>query len=329
VRTTALNFLLLALFACSRANSVTAKNADPTPAANAAAAGLTQNAPGQNAPVPPPDSPDVHVSGTRALAYTREMVAMGPRPIGSPAHTKLENYLRQHLKSDNLEEDTFTADTPKGKFPGRNFIAKFPGRKDGIVVIAGHYETKMLKNFVGANDGGASAGLLLELANHLAAGKKPRDGYSVWLVWFDAEEAVKEWSDTDSTYGSRHLAEKWQQDGTAKKIKGLLLVDMIGDADLNIDRDQNSTPWLEGLVYQAASRFGYQSYFFGRQIPDFDDHIPFAKIGVPVADLIDLDYGYNNVFWHTPQDTMDKLSAKSLEVAGTTVVETVRLLDTR
>ena len=150
---------------------------------------------------------------------------MGPRPIGSPAHAKLENYLRQHLKNDNLEEDAFTADTPKGKFPSRNFIAKFPGTKDGIIVIAGHYETKMLKNFVGANDGGASAGLLLELANRFAAGKKPRDGYSVWLVWFDAEEAVKEWSDTDSTYGSRHLAEKWQQDGTAKKIKGLLLLD--------------------------------------------------------------------------------------------------------
>ncbi len=329
MRTTALTFLLLALFACSRGNSVNAKNADPTPAANAAVAGPTENASGQNAPAPPPDSPDVHVSGTRALQYTREMVAMGPRPIGSPAHTKLENYLRQHLRNDNLEEDAFTADTPKGKFPARNFIAKFPGTKDGIIVIAGHYETKMLKNFVGANDGGASAGLLLELANHFGAGKKPRDGYSVWLVWFDAEEAVKEWSDTDSTYGSRHLAEKWQQDGTAKKIKGLLLVDMIGDADLNIDRDQNSTPWLEDLVYQAASRFGYQSYFFGRQIPDFDDHIPFAKIGVPVADLIDLDYGYNNVFWHTPQDTMDKLSPKSLEVAGTTVVETVRLLDAR
>jgi glutaminyl-peptide cyclotransferase len=263
------------------------------------------------------------------LQYTREMVSIGPRPIGSPAHAKLENYLRQHLKNDNLEEDAFTADTPKGKFPARNFIAKFPGTKDGIIVIAGHYETKMLKGFVGANDGGASAGLLLELANHFAAEKKPRDGYSVWLVWFDAEEAVKEWSDTDSTYGSRHLAEKWQADGTAKKIKGLLLLDMIGDADLNIDRDLNSTPWLEDLVYQAASRFGFQSYFFGRQVADFDDHIPFAKIGVPVADLIDLDYGYNNVFWHTPQDTMDKLSAKSLEVTGTTVVEAVRLLDAR
>ena len=114
-----------------------------------------------------------------------------------------------------------------------------------------------------------------------------------------------------------------------RRSKVFCWLDMIGDADLNIDRDENSTPWLEDLVYQAATRFGYQSYFFGRQIPDFDDHIPFAKIGVPVADLIDLDYGYNNVFWHTPQDTMDKLSPKSLEVAGTTVVETVRLLDAR
>jgi glutaminyl-peptide cyclotransferase len=317
--------LLLALLACSRGNTVTAKSTDAEPQANPA----STPAPAQQATALPPDTPDVHVSGTRALQYTREMVAMGPRPIGSPAHAKLENYLRQHLRNDNLEEDDFTADTPAGKIPARNFIAKFAGTKDGIIVISGHYETKMLKDFVGANDGGASAGLLLELADHFAAGEKPRDGYSVWLVWFDAEEAVKEWSNTDGTYGSRHLAAKWQQDGTAKKIKGFLLLDMIGDADLGIDRDENSTPWLEDMVYQAASRFGYQSYFFTRQTADLDDHIPFAKIGVPVADLIDLDYGYNNVFWHTPQDTMDKLSAKSLDVVGTTVVATVRLLDTR
>jgi Zn-dependent M28 family amino/carboxypeptidase len=317
--------LLLALFACSRGNSVTANSAGPAPPPKSEGASLPQTT---TAPAPP-DSPDVHVSGTRALEYTREMVALGPRPIGSPAHAKLENYLRQHLRNDSLEEDAFTADTPVGKIPARNFIAKFPGTKDGIIVISGHYETKMLKNFVGANDGGASAGLLLELANHFAGQKKPLDGYSVWLVWFDAEEATKEWSNTDGTYGSRHLAAKWQQDGTAKKIKGFLLLDMIGDADLGIDRDENSTPWLEDMVYQAASRFGYQSYFFTRQTADLDDHIPFAKIGVPVADLIDLDYGYNNVFWHTPQDTMDKLSSNSLQVVGTTVVETVRLLDTR
>ncbi len=339
MRIFALTLLSVILLACSHGNTAPANTATSTSEPNrttTADAVSESSATSQtaNTPAPPPDTPDVHVSGKRALKYTADMVAMGPRPIGSAAHTKMENYIREHLRKDgvegnNLEEDQFTADTPAGKFQCRNFIAKFPGKKDGIIVISGHYDTKMLPNFVGANDGGASAGLLLELADHFAKEKKPRDGYSVWLVWFDAEEAVKQWSATDSTYGSRHLAAKWQQDGTAKKIKGFMLLDMIGDADLGIDRDMNSTPWLEDLVYRAASRFGYQSHIFTRKTADEDDHIPFKNIGVPVADLIDLDYGYNNVFWHTSQDTMDKLSAESLEIVGTTVVETVRLLDQR
>ena len=112
-----------------------------------------------------------------------------------------------------------------------------------------------------------------------------------------------------------------------KKIKAFILEDMIGDADLNIDHDQNSTPWLEDMVYEAASRLGYQSHLFARANAVTDDHIPFAKAGVPVADLIDFDYGYNNVFWHTTQDTLDKLSPKSLEITGEVLLETVRLLD--
>jgi len=149
----------------------------------------------------------------------------------------------------------------------------------------------------------------------------------VWLLWTDGEEAVKQWSATDSLYGARHLAEKWQKDGTLKKIKAFLLTDMIGDADLNIDQDTNSTPWLESVVLQAATRLGYQSHFFGRSLPIEDDHLPFVHMGVPSADLIDMDYGYNDVFHHTPQDTLDKLSPKSLEIVGSVLLETVRLLD--
>lgn len=196
-------------------------------------------------------------------------------------------------------------------------------------MIASHYDTNYplrKTSYVGANDGGSSSALLLEFANQLR-GKK-LDGYSVWLVWDDAEEAVKSWSDADSLYGIRHLAEKWEADGTLKKIKAFLLADMIGDADLNIDRDTNSTPWLEDVVYEAASRLGYQSHFFVRNVGGMeDDHIPFVKRGVPSADLIDFDYGYNNVFWHTPQDTVDKLSPKSLEIVGITMLGTIRILD--
>jgi glutaminyl-peptide cyclotransferase len=269
-------------------------------------------------------------NANRAMQYTREVVAFGPRPIGSGNHKKLENYILSHLRREAVEEDVFTADTPEGPFPVHNIIAEFPGAKDGIIVVAGHYDTNYpLRNtgYVGANDGGSSTAILLELANHL--GGKPRGGYSVWLLWTDAEEAVKQWSPTDSLYGTRHLAEKWQNQGTLKKIKAFLLTDMIADADLNIERDSNSTPWLEDLVFQAATTLGYQSHFFARTIPVEDDHLPFVRRGVPCADLIDLDYGYGGVFHHTPQDTLDKLSPKSLEITGRVILETVRLLDQR
>lgn len=277
--------------------------------------------PSDNAPLP-------SINANRALQYTKEVTAFGPRPIGSANHKKLEDYIHAHLKGDDVEEDSFTADTPEGKFPVHNILVKYPGSRDGIIVIAGHYDTPYYlrgTGFVGANDGGSSTGMLLELANQFR-GKK-LDGYSVWLLFTDGEEAVKEWTDADSVYGTRHIADVWQKNGTLPKIKAFILQDMIGDADLNVDRDQNSTPWLEDLVYQAASRYGYQSHFFERNMDDRDDHIPFAKKGVPVADLIDLNYGYGNAFWHTPQDTMDKVSAKSLQIAGDTILESVRMLN--
>jgi Zn-dependent M28 family amino/carboxypeptidase len=242
----------------------------------------------------------------------------------------VENYITSHLKGDQVEDDAFTVDTVEGKFPVRNIIAKYPGTKDGIIVILGHYDTNYpLRNigFVGANDGGSSTAILLEYANHLR-GKK-RDGYSVWLVWTDGEEAVRQWSETDSLYGTRHLAEKWEKDGTLKKIKALLVMDMIGDADLNIERETNAPAWLSDLVYQAAERGGVQSHFYARSAAIEDDHLPFVKRGVPSIDVIDLDYGYNNVFHHTAQDTIDKLSPRSLEIVGNTVLEAIRMLDRR
>ncbi len=311
--------LLLALAACAREKSTEA----PKPAVSSTLVPTSMDVPGVAADSPPLPS----FNATRAMQYVKEVVAFGPRPIGSANHKKLEDYIYSHLKGDTVEDDSFTADTPEGKFPVRNIIAKYPGTREGIVIIAGHYDTNYpLRNtgYVGANDGGSSTAILLEFANQLRA--KKRDGYSVWLVWTDGEEAVKQWTETDSVYGSRHLAEKWLKDGTLKNIKALLLEDMIGDADLNIEQETNSTPWLESVVYQAATRLGYQSHFFGRTASIEDDHLPFVQRGVPSADLIDLDYGYNNVFHHTPQDTIDKLSPKSLEIAGSVTLETVRLL---
>ncbi len=282
--------------------------------------------------LPPDSGPPPKFDGARALQYVKEIVAYGPRPVGSANHKKVEDYILAHLKADEVESDTFTADTPEGKFPVRNIVAKFPGTKDGIIVIASHYDTNYplrKTSYVGANDGGSSSALLLEIANQLR-GKK-REGHSIWLVWDDAEEGIKPDTEVafldDSLYGIKHLAEKWHDDGTLKKVKAFLLADMIGDADLNVDRDLNSTPWLEEVVYQAASRLGYQSHFFARENQVTDDHIPFMQKGVACADLIDFSYGYNNVFWHTPQDTVDKVSASSLEIVGNTILETAGILD--
>jgi glutaminyl-peptide cyclotransferase len=269
-------------------------------------------------------------SGARALEYTRQFVAVGPRWVGSPGHAKAEAFLKKQFAKDNLEVDTFTMNTPAGPQEMHNFIVRFQGKKDGAIVLASHYETNYpLRNinYVGANDGGSTTGLLIEMANHLRG--RTLDGYSVWLVFFDGEEAFKEWSDSDSTYGSRHLAAKWENDGTLRRIKAFIILDMIGDKDLDIQRDSNSTGWLLDLIQHAAAKNGDQSYFFQEQTTDSDDHLPFVKRGVPSADIIDLNYGYQNAYWHTAQDTMDKISAKSLTIVGNTMLETIRLLNLR
>ena len=301
-----------------------------------AAAAINSDAAAQNsAPSPVSVSTDSVVppafDSSRAMQYVKEIVAFGPRPIGSVNHIKVEKYIVGHLKGDDVERDNFEINASEGHFPIHNIIAKFPGAKDGIIVIASHYDTNWpLRNinYVGANDGASSSALLLEIANQLR-GKK-NDGCSVWLLWDDGEESMRlPWYDPESLYGVRHLADKWQADGTIKKIKAFILEDMIGDADLNVERVSNSTAWLEDLVLQAATATGYQSHFFAREMSVGDDHQPFLDRGVPAVDLIDLDYGYNNVFHHTAEDTVDKLSPKSLAIVGTVTLETVRMLNQR
>jgi len=274
-------------------------------------------------------------NGVKAYDYAREFVAIGPRWPTGPGHAEAEAFLRAHFQHDALEEDTFTADTPIGPVAMRNFIVRFPGKKDGVIVLASHYETNYyLKNinFVGANDGGSTTGLLMALADQFRAetsGGKKLDGYSVWLVFFDGEEAIRSWSDSDSTYGSRHLAAKWGRDGTLQRIKAFLLADMIGDKDLDIQRESRSTGWLVDLVREAAKKYGDERYFFQQQEDVDDDHMPFVKRGVPSIDIIDLDYGPNNSYHHTAQDTMDKVSARSLAIDGDVILETIRLIDER
>jgi glutaminyl-peptide cyclotransferase len=302
-----------------KANEVGAP-ASATPAASAPAPAAAAS--------PGPTTPALRIDPAKAWQYTKDIVAIGPRWDGSQGQKKLGEYLHGKLKNDQVEEDPFIADTPAGKFAMRNIVAKFPGAKDGIIVLGSHIDTNYPlrnTNFVGANDGASSTALLLAIADQLR-GKK-LEGYSVWLAFLDGEEAIQSWSDTDSLYGSRHLAQKWQQDGTAKKIKAFILADMIGDADLDILRDMNSTPWLEDTVLQAATHLGYQSYFFAENNAIEDDHLPFARVGIPVSDIIDYNYGYQGAYHHTTEDTLDKLSPKSLQISGDVILETIRLIN--
>jgi glutaminyl-peptide cyclotransferase len=276
-------------------------------------------------------APAAAFDGPAALEATRKAVSFGPRPAGSPALGKMRQWLLRELRRLEcpVEEDTFTASTPLGARAMTNVIAKFPGTSGRIIVVSGHYDTyhRPGLHFVGANDGGSSTGFLLELARTLA--RQPRK-HSVWLVWLDGEESLVRWERNDHTYGSRHLAARWRSDGTLPKIAALLNVDMIGDADLELLYDLNSTDWLRDLVWSVASRLGYAAHF-PRRSPGAieDDHLPFIEAGVPAVDLIDFDFGPDNAYWHSERDTMDKLSPRSLEVVGRVVLETIRELERR
>jgi glutaminyl-peptide cyclotransferase len=266
-------------------------------------------------------------SGAAALEFTRKAVAFGPRPPGSAANQKLQAYIESQLKPLHcqISFDAFTAQTPSGPVPMRNIIAKFPGSSGRAIVITGHFDTKPMPGrvFVGANDGGSSTGLLLELAPVVDSMIHSDD---IYLVFFDGEEAFGEWSATNGTYGSRHLADRWAAEGVLPRLKALINVDMTGDKDLGILQETMSSPQLLRLVWQTAHDLGYGKYFLNSAEATEDDHLPFLKKGVNALDLIDFDYGPNNAYWHNEQDTMDKLSAHSFDVVGYVLIAVIRKL---
>lgn len=275
-----------------------------------------------------PIKPKTPFSGTRALAYTRRAVSFGVRPSGSAAIGKLRAWIVSELKplGAAVSLDSFTGRTPAGPVPMANIVARFPGNGKTALVVTGHYDTKPIPmvQFVGANDAGSSTGFLLELARVIAHTKHQDD---IVLVWFDGEEAVGQWSDTDSLYGSRHLEAKWAADGTLSRVKALINVDMIGDKNLDIVNDMNSSQSLRELMLQTADELGFGKYFLRTGAGIDDDHIPFVSSGTNALDIIDFDYGPNNSYWHTEKDTMDKLSAGSFQVVGDVVVKMLQKLD--
>jgi len=267
-------------------------------------------------------------NGGRAFEDLKRIVAFGPRPSGSPALAETRQYILQQLRRAGLEaeEDKFVAATPAGSLPMSNLIVKLPGTRPQVIIIGGHYETKRFAQFrfVGANDGGSSAALLLEMARVL---RQRKNTFTIWLVFFDGEEALVEWSPSDGLYGSRHLAARLTADGRLGRVRAMILVDMIGDARLNVQRDLNSTPWLSDLAFDIAQRLGYARFFSGTASAFQDDHLPFVNAGVPAVDLIDFDYGPGGSYWHTPADTVDKCSPASLTIVGRVVMALLDALE--
>jgi len=266
----------------------------------------------------------------RAWKDLETICGFGERPSGSAAIEKLRGFLEKELRASGLEptREAFTAETPRGPVSFCNLIAELPapplpsGAPGPIVVFSAHYDTKwgMPFRFIGANDGGSETAVLLELARALAAhGDALRVG--IRFVFFDGEESVlPEWEGEDNCYGSRHHVRKLQESGLAVRVKAMVLLDMVGDRDLQLTVEQNSDMMLQGAFLGAASRIGLQKHVGGRSQALLDDHIPFLEAGIPAVDLIDFQFGPDNSWWHTKEDTLDKCSRESLEVVGRIVL---------
>lgn len=262
----------------------------------------------------------------RAFEHVRRQVAFGPRPSGSPQLAETRKYLMTELSSYGLtvHEEQFTADTPMGKVKMANVVAELSGASPDVLVLGSHFDTKLMKDFVGANDAGSSTGALLEIARVLAdEAKAKKPDLTIQFVFFDGEEAVVEWTDTDSVYGSTHFVDSREASDKLDRIRAMVLLDMIGDKDLAIQRELNSTRELTDVIWQTAASLGYAKHFPNTGHYIDDDHMPFIEAGVPAVDLIDFNYGPRNGYWHTTADTLDKVSPESLKVVGDVVVASV------
>jgi len=264
---------------------------------------------------------------SKAWEHLRQQVAIGPRPSGSPGNVKNREYITKTLAAIGIKtvEQAWTATTPIGPIKMVNLIATIPGQRTDRIILASHFDTKLFREFrfVGASDGASSTAALLELARVIKA--RPQLPFTIELLFLDGEEATGEWVGTDNTYGSRHYVEVATKAGRLKSIRALILLDMIGDRNLNIRRESNSTPWLTDVVWNVARRLGHQASFINESMAVEDDHIPFLKAGVEAIDIIDLDYPA----WHTAQDTLDAVSARSLQIVGDVVVAALPEIEAR
>jgi glutaminyl-peptide cyclotransferase len=308
-------FLGATLGACGHGQPVSSAASSAAAAAQQAAA-LPQ--------APPPSQLD-GFDAARAYDQVAKLVAFGPRPAGSDANARQQQYLIAQLKSYGcpVEEDDFHSQTPIGNVGMKDIVVKIPGASPNIVLFGTHYDTKTLANFVGADDGASSTALMLEIARNLCGRKNQ---LTLWIAFFDGEEAFNwDWVDPDNTYGSRQLAAQMSLDGDLPRLKAMVLADMIGIHDLQIERDTSSTPWLTDLIWSTAARLGYGNVFVDATTSVDDDHTPFLKRGVAACDVIDLNGA--SAIWHTTNDTLDKIDPRSLGITGHVFLESFFALE--
>jgi len=260
----------------------------------------------------------------RAWGHLQKVVSIGPRPSGSPAIRQTRDYIKAQLTAIGLKaaDQAWDQETPLGTVHMVNLIVTIPGASGTRLAITGHYDTKLFREFpfVGASDGGSSTAFLIEMARVL---KTRKNRVTIDLIFLDGEEAVIDWRGTDHTYGSRHYVEAARRDGTLTSLKAMVLVDMIADRDLGIRRDSYSTPWLTDIIWQTAASMKLGNYFLAAPTSVEDDHEPFLAAGVPSVDIIDLDYDA----WHTRRDTLDAVSARSLQVVGDVVLASLPAIE--
>jgi glutaminyl-peptide cyclotransferase len=281
---------------------------------------------GASPPTPAGDQQGGGFDGARAWEHLRAQVAIGPRVAGTAENAKTRAYIVSTLAALGIKagEQPFDARTPLGPVKMANIIATLPGQRPERIILASHFDTKLFKSFrfVGASDSASSTAALLELARVLKDRPRP---FSIELLFLDGEEAVVEWSASDSTYGSRHYVQHARTAGTLAGIKALVLLDMIGDKDLNLRREQNSTRWLTDIIWSTARRLGHERHFLSDITPIEDDHVPFLEAGVAAVDLIDLDYAA----WHTEADALENVSQRSVQIVGEVVLAALPEIEQR
>jgi glutaminyl-peptide cyclotransferase len=282
------------------------------------------------------------VDGAAALQLAKDLCAFGPRPVGSEAHKAAQEWIKAHLAAvgfapDQIREQTFTEKTPKGDRTFTNIVGVLPGEKPDAIAFGAHYDSKLFETFrfVGANDAASAVGLNLELARVLKKRTTTPPPFSYYFVFFDGEEAFNEqWGEQedgtpDHTYGSRRLA----QSRLDFPIKTLVLMDMIGDADFSLVKDDKSTPWLVKLFVElSVETFGIN--VFKQENSINDDHVPFLEAGVPAIDLIDFQFGLGKGlgqygYWHTAEDGPDKLAQRGFDMTGTLVLKALPKIEQR